>query len=219
MAGRILRELAGEFSQDGSRENGGDLGWFRRGDMVSSFEDAAFNLAVNEISEPVESPYGFHIIKVTRRRSGEVRASHILIPVDPTPADLERARRRRGQEVKARLEAGEDFEALRTEFGDLDGAGHPQRSPSIDSRSCLPVSPNPCSRPRPARSSDPVEYEARGETRLAVIKVLECLPAGPYSLEDAGPPELRSCRLSSSRSWWSKILEELRSKTYIQIRM
>jgi peptidyl-prolyl cis-trans isomerase D len=59
-------ELAKQHSQDpGSAANGGDLGFFGRGAMVKPFEDAAFGMKLNEISGPVESDFGFHVIRVT----------------------------------------------------------------------------------------------------------------------------------------------------------
>jgi parvulin-like peptidyl-prolyl isomerase len=63
-AGEDFAELAGELSQDtGSGAVGGDLGWFGRGAMVAPFEEAAFSLEVGEISEPVKSDFGYHIIQ------------------------------------------------------------------------------------------------------------------------------------------------------------
>ncbi|WP_044748804.1 peptidylprolyl isomerase [Bacillus alveayuensis] len=64
--GEDFAKLAKEYSKDpGSAENGGDLGWFGSGEMVKEFEDAAYALKVGEISKPVKSEYGYHIIKVT----------------------------------------------------------------------------------------------------------------------------------------------------------
>jgi foldase protein PrsA len=64
--GEDFAKLAKEYSKDpGSAEKGGDLGWFGSGEMVKEFEDAAYALKVGEISKPVKSEYGYHIIKVT----------------------------------------------------------------------------------------------------------------------------------------------------------
>lgn len=61
--------LAKEYSTDpGSAEKGGELGWFSVGKMVAEFNDAAYALEVNKISEPVKSQHGFHIIQVTEKR-------------------------------------------------------------------------------------------------------------------------------------------------------
>lgn len=68
MDGADFEELAKEHSTDeGSAVQGGDLGLFGRGRMVAPFEEAAFSMEVDEISEPVESEFGFHIIKVEEK--------------------------------------------------------------------------------------------------------------------------------------------------------
>ena len=68
-AGEDFAKLAKENSTDTqSAEKGGDLGWFGPGKMVPPFEEAAYALKVNEISEPVKSDYGYHIIQVTDKK-------------------------------------------------------------------------------------------------------------------------------------------------------
>lgn len=68
-------ELAKQYSQDpGSAANGGDLGYFGRGAMPKPFEEAAFAMKAGEISPPVETRYGFHIIRLTNIKGGEVRS-------------------------------------------------------------------------------------------------------------------------------------------------
>ena len=88
-AGEDFAELAGVVSDDeGSAARGGDLGFFGRGQMVAPFEEAAFALAPGELSEPVQTRYGWHLIKVEERleeSSGErVRARHILLRYQPS---------------------------------------------------------------------------------------------------------------------------------------
>ena len=66
--GTDFAELAAEHGTDGTAEQGGDLGWFDRTVMVPAFADAAFALEVGEVSQPVETQFGWHLINVTDER-------------------------------------------------------------------------------------------------------------------------------------------------------
>lgn len=67
-AGADFAALAAEHGTDGTKTNGGDLGFFTRETMVPEFADAAFALEVGQLSEPVKSQFGWHLIKVTDKR-------------------------------------------------------------------------------------------------------------------------------------------------------
>jgi foldase protein PrsA len=71
-AGKNFADLAKEYSTDpGSKDKGGELGFFRRGQMVPAFDKVAFTLPVNAISQPVKSPFGYHIIQVEAKQPGQ----------------------------------------------------------------------------------------------------------------------------------------------------
>ncbi|MBA4155908.1 MAG: SurA N-terminal domain-containing protein [Gemmatimonadetes bacterium] len=123
IGGADFTEIARRESADpGSAAQGGDLGRFGRGQMVPAFEQVAFSVPVGEVSEPVQTPFGFHLIQVQERSEGEVQARHILIPVQRSEeaedqlyarADsLEQVAERAGVERAARVVGGQVIEGV-----------------------------------------------------------------------------------------------------------
>lgn len=86
--------LAKKYSDDlGSGSKGGELGWTKRGSFVPEFEAVAYNLEKNEISEIVESEFGYHLIQLLDRRGNLIKTRHILITPEVTDDDVERTKR------------------------------------------------------------------------------------------------------------------------------
>jgi peptidyl-prolyl cis-trans isomerase SurA len=95
MEGADFAELAKKYSDDpGSAREGGNLGWMKRGTFVAEFEATVYNLEKDQVSELVETEFGFHIIQLQGRRGNIVQSRHILIKPEITAADLARTQTR-----------------------------------------------------------------------------------------------------------------------------
>ncbi len=91
--GEAFEDLAKEYSADpGSGFQGGDLGFATRGTYVPEFEEAAYNLDIDEISDPTETEFGFHLIKMIEKKGTKIRLKHILIRPVISDADIELAK-------------------------------------------------------------------------------------------------------------------------------
>jgi peptidyl-prolyl cis-trans isomerase SurA len=119
--GADFATAARRFSQDPvSRDQGGSLNWFRRGVMVPEFERVAFALKPGVVSDPVESPFGYHIIQVERTQPAEVQARHILLTpaIDSANVDSARTLAARLSELLAK---GASFDSLQRIYHDPSG--------------------------------------------------------------------------------------------------
>ncbi|MBK6290688.1 MAG: peptidylprolyl isomerase [Ignavibacteria bacterium] len=116
--GGSFSDFARRYSGDPiSASNGGDLGTVDRGKFVPAFETAAFNLSPDEISQPVETPFGWHVIQLISKTATSMTARHILIRVGQSDEDRERVKTELVA-LKQRVEKGENFETLAREFSD-----------------------------------------------------------------------------------------------------
>ena len=89
LKGEDFASMASAYSEDlGSAQQGGDLGFAKRGMMVPEFEGAALRLKPNEISDPIESDFGLHLIQLLEIRGAEYHARHILLRPDYNRMDM-----------------------------------------------------------------------------------------------------------------------------------
>ncbi|WP_289030226.1 peptidylprolyl isomerase, partial [uncultured Algoriphagus sp.] len=120
--------LAKKHSEDPSaKDNGGDLGWFSALRMVYPFESAAYNTPVGEISNPVRTRFGYHIIKVVDQRDalGEMRAAHIMIKTGPEASEEQiKAAKTKIDEVKDLLDKEQNFEDLAKKYSEDRGSAN-----------------------------------------------------------------------------------------------
>ncbi len=120
--GTNFAELAQYYSEDNTAENGGDLGWFAQGQMVGPFDEKVFSMKRGEISEPVRTQFGWHIIKLLETRdtgSGkdkvkEAHAAHILLRVTASAETLDKIHKRLSDFRSAAAEYG--FEQSAKDF-------------------------------------------------------------------------------------------------------
>jgi peptidyl-prolyl cis-trans isomerase SurA len=117
-AGAEFAELAKTYSEDpATAKRGGDLGFTERGDFVKEFEEVAFALEENEVSDIVLSQFGFHIIKLIERRGEKIRSSHILIRLQPTETD-EQLIVEKLKAIRDSLLQGASFDSLAVLYSD-----------------------------------------------------------------------------------------------------
>jgi len=214
-AGEDFEELARQYSDDpGTAPLGGDLGWFRRGRMVREFEEAAFALFDGQVSDVVQTDFGFHIIRVERYRAGERNARHILIVPEKSEDDIRRARSLAG-EIAQQVAAGASMAELFDEYSDQ--AAPDSLTVAFEQLNELPPAYRAL---RTANDGDivgPLEYEVGpNETRIAVVKVLEVREAGAFTFEDVRA-QLAS-QLQREKQV-ERLIAQLRDRTHIEIRM
>lgn len=122
LSGEPFDQVARGSSDDPSvRINGGNLGYFTVFQMISPFEDAAYALKEGEVSDPVKTPYGYHIIKVADRRpaGGKVQVAHIMKVSPPGSGEKETKEAEKSiNELYDRLQKGESFSELAKKYSD-----------------------------------------------------------------------------------------------------
>jgi peptidyl-prolyl cis-trans isomerase SurA len=214
--GADFAALARRFSEDpSSKDLGGDVGWFRPGNMLTEFEAAAYSPLIRpgELTGPVLTAYGYHIIRLEKIRGPERQARHILIRPVVTDADKERARLL-ADSIADRLRRGESFDSLRRAYGDLDSPS--RRGPEI--RDSLDVEfRTALADVQVAQVVGPIPVELDGPLpKYAVVRIERIEAERPATVEDYRE---QIQNLLVQQKLEAELIAELRRKTYIDIRI
>lgn len=209
--GAEFEVLARRFSDDeGTREHGGDLGWFRAGRMVPEFERAAFALRPGQTSGIVRTDFGYHIIRVERVRGAERQARHILIAPEVTESDLRIARERADSIAQAARGGADIVEIARA-------SGTPSSEIEI---SRIPMDRLPPAYETALRNASegevvgPIEIESPAGSSWAVIRVTGRQAEGAYTIDDVRDQILDRLQ---QQLMIEQIVEELRREMYVAV--
>jgi peptidyl-prolyl cis-trans isomerase SurA len=214
--GGDFEQIAKRESMDpGTKQLGGDLGWNRRGSgLVPEFEGMMFALRPGDVSPVIETAFGYHIIRVDRVQSAEVKARHILIAPVIDSADVARARVE-ADTVAAQWRRGVSYDSLVAKHQDAtEEKGVLQPFP----RDSLPASYQTALTGAKANDiTSPFQLvNPRGAPKFAVIQVVTATEAGEYD-----PAQIRDqirAQLADERSIRA-LLDEMRKQTYVSLRM
>ena len=215
-AGADFEKLAKRESMDpGSKDNGGDLGWNRRGRMVPIFDRWMFALTPGVLSPVVETPFGYHIIRVDRAQPAEVKARHILISPKVDSLDVARAKLEADSVVTA-LKAGFPFDSLAKKHHDF-ASGEETTLLTPFPRSQLPPAYQTAFADKIAK--DVIEFPIAGNTnvpqKFVVAQLASVESGGDVTLAEV--KERFRARLAEEGGI-KRLMEGLRKGTYVSVR-
>jgi peptidyl-prolyl cis-trans isomerase SurA len=213
-AGADFGVAARRFSQDpASAPQGGEMDWFRRGQMVRPFEEAAFGLPRGTISTPVETVYGYHVIQVERIQPTEVKVRHILITADLDSTDIA-AGRRLADSLHALVMGGASFDSLQALHHDpseeREAIGAVVDSLGADYIAAIEAIPD-----GGVTEVFPLAAVPGATPKFAIVRVVSRAPAGPQPYDQLRE---RVRTVLADLMGQQRYFAQLRRKVHIEIR-
>ena len=209
--------LAKRFTEEpGGQERGGDLGFARPETFVKEFADAISVMRPGDVVGPIETTFGFHIIKLEKVRGPERQSRHILIIPATSDADSERLLER-GREVAEKMKAGVDIDSLAKAVGSTE-----LRTQVEVMRDRLQqISPQYAENLASAKKGDvvgPFLVQQGDRMSAVIVKVDNVREAGEQSWDDPAVRAVFRSQIEQQRLI-SELIDELRRQTYIDIRL
>ena len=202
--------LARRYSGDGTRERGGDLGWFRQGQMVREFDQVVFAMRPGQTSGIVETEFGFHIIKLEKVRGPERQARHILIRPEITQANIDAARVRADSVAQA-IRAGAPAQDLASRYNTPDALRFQQNVP-IDQ--LPPAFVTALEGATTGTVAGPIQITNGPTPAYSVVRVTGRQTSGEYTVEDQRE---RIREMLREQRLMGRLMEELRRDMYVSI--
>ncbi len=219
-AGEDFASFAQRYSSDpGSAANGGELGFVEKGKFVAEFENAARRLGINEISDPVESTYGIHIIQVLDRRGDATRSRHILLRLAQSQTEQD-SMIAQLKSLRARALAGEDFAELARQFSqDEESKGLGGSLGKIPVDQLPPESKSMIAALKDGDISEPAPVIlSPTESGYQIVRLAQRIPAHPIDPQADRAQLERLATLYKQTNEYRKWIAELRNEIYWEIK-
>ncbi len=214
MDGADFSETAKTFSQGPGAENGGDLGYFGVGDMLPEFEKAVLTMKVGEISQPVNTSLGYHLIKVNDKKDDKIAAAHILIKIGQDEADSLRALQT-AKDVLAKFKSGAVFSDLAKQYSvDENTRNEGGALGKFSLSELVPPYNDAVKTLQIGEVSEPV----LGDFGYHLIRVDAREAPRPYSFNDVRPQLEDMVRQSKMAVRYESFIEDLKKQNYIELR-
>jgi peptidyl-prolyl cis-trans isomerase SurA len=218
-SGVSFAKVSASFSDAPNALEGGSLGWKKGSQMPALFLDALKNMQAGEVSAPLRSPNGFHLLKLTNKRGGnsplviqQTHARHILIKITEVMSDKEAETKINA--IKERLDSGEKFEVLARQFSEDSTASNGGDLNWVNPGDTVP----PFEAAMNALKDGQISAPVRSQFGWHIIQVIE-RRSQDMSKESArlkARQEIRSRKADEAYQDW---IRELRDRAYVELRL